>query len=154
MVKQTLLIAGISALALATPALAQGSDATAHSTAIVLAQALPPTPPPAVAVPPAPPPAVVAPPAPTTAIAVAPTAPPPPEVETPPLAPPGANLVWDPGHWNWNGSNFVWVAGTFIERPAATAALVPGHWEQRVDGWDWIPATWEYSGTGSSLPPQ
>ena len=78
---------------------------------------------------------------------------PPPEAETPP-PPPAPNFVWEPGNWSWSGSSFVWVPGKFIERPATTAALAPGHWEQRPDGWLWVPATWEYSATGSTLPPR
>ncbi len=39
--------------------------------------------------------------------------PPPPRVEERP-APPYSTSVWVPGHWDWNGQEYVWT---------------PGHWE-------------------------
>ena len=39
---------------------------------------------------------------------------PPPRVEERP-APPYSTSVWVPGHWDWNGQEYVWT---------------PGHWEQ------------------------
>ncbi len=148
--RHTLLIAGATALAFSAPAFAQTSI-TPHSgtvgpeaaTAIVLAQALPP----------ALPPAVAATPAPGTTVIIAPNAPPPPEAETPP-PPPAPTYVWDPGHWTWDGTQFGWDAGKYIEKPQVSASFVPGHWEQNPNGWAWVPSQWNYPGVGSSTPPR
>ncbi len=35
---------------------------------------------------------------------------PPPRVEERP-APPYENSVWVPGHWDWNGQEYVWIPG-------------------------------------------
>ncbi|MGA8758728.1 MAG: hypothetical protein WB611_20885, partial [Stellaceae bacterium] len=100
--KHTFVIAGIAALAISAPVLAQSSPSLAAVSAeravtpgIVLAQALVP----------APAPAIVATPAPGAAVVIAPSAPPPPQVEAPP-PPPAPSYVWEPGHWSWNGAQF------------------------------------------------
>lgn len=146
--KHALLIAGVTALAFSVPAVAQTSvplDPAGSSAAkpTVLAQALPP----------APPPAVVTTPAPGTTVIIAPNPPPAPEAETPP-PPPSPTYVWDPGHWTWNGTQFSWEAGQYIEKPQALASFVPGHWEQNPGGWAWVPSQWNYPGVGSSTPPR
>ena len=148
--KHTLLVAGVTAIAFSVPAFSSGSAAVlsaagseSTSTTIVLAQALPP----------APPPAVVATPAPDASVVIAPSAPPPPEVEAPP-APPAPRYVWEPGHWLWNGTQFLWDQGKYVEKPTAATAYVAGHWQEYSDGWGWVPGHWDYAGVGSSSPPR
>lgn len=148
--KHTFVIAGIAALAISAPVLAQSSPSLAAVSAepavtpgIVLAQALVP----------APAPAIVATPAPGAAVVIAPSAPPPPQVEAPP-PPPAPSYVWEPGHWAWNGAQFNWEVGKYVQKPTATATYVPGHWQQYSDGWGWVPGEWNYQGVGSSTPPQ
>lgn len=79
---------------------------------------------------------------------------PPPELrgEVPPPAP-SASYIWQPGHWSWNGVQYFWQPGRYVERPAASANFVPGHWEHQPNGWVWLEGRWEYSGFGSSTPP-
>jgi hypothetical protein len=77
----------------------------------------------------------------TTTVTVAPTAPPPPEVETIPAAP--SQLVyWQPGHWGWSGSTWVWAAGHYVQRPEAQSVWIPGHWLQEANGWTWVDGYW------------
>ena len=127
--KYTLLMAGVTALAFSVPAFAQTSVSPrpglpGSEAAIVLAQALPP----------APPPAIVTTPAPGTTVVIAPNAPPPPEAETPP-PPPSPSYVWEPGHWTWNGAQFSWDGGKYIEKPQTSASYAPGIGSKtRTDG--------------------
>lgn len=67
---------------------------------------------------------------------------PPPEVEAPP-PPPASVDVWTPGHWAWNGANWDWVPGQYVQRPAPQAAWVPGHWEASNGGYVWVSGHWE-----------
>jgi hypothetical protein len=83
---------------------------------------------------------------------VVPTAPPAPQTEIPPPAP-SPTYVWEPGHWSWNGVQYSWNQGKYVERPAVTATYVPGHWEQYANGWVWYDGRWDYSSSGSSTPP-
>jgi WXXGXW repeat (2 copies) len=76
----------------------------------------------------------------TTTI-VAPYAPPPERMENPP--PSSSPLaVWAPGHWSWNGTQFVWDSGHYVMRPSATATWHPGYWQQGPAGWTWIDGSW------------
>ena len=75
-------------------------------------------------------------------IATAP--PPPPRVEVvPEPVRPREVVVWEPGRWHWNGREYVWVAGHYIERPHRDAVYVAGHWDEHPDGrWAWVPPHW------------
>jgi hypothetical protein len=68
-------------------------------------------------------------------------APPPPRAEYQP-PPPNERVAWDPGHWTWNGRDYVWVAGHYIERPNVAMRWEPGHWVQRGGGWVWVEGGW------------
>jgi WXXGXW repeat (2 copies) len=89
---------------------------------------------------------------PTPPALVAPAPPPGPEAEIPPPAP-SPSYVWEPGHWSWNGVQYLWQPGRYVERPAVSATYVPGHWEQQANGWVWVEGRWDYPGVGSSTPP-
>ena len=54
-------------------------------------------------------------------------------------ATPGPRYIWRPGHWYWDGRDYVWHRGVYIERRPAYHAWVPGHWGPRGR---WIPAHW------------
>jgi hypothetical protein len=52
-------------------------------------------------------------------------------------------LVWDPGHWRWDGHDWDWVPGHYVERPHREAHWEPGHWTERPNGkWVWIDGQW------------
>jgi WXXGXW repeat (2 copies) len=72
---------------------------------------------------------------------VAPYAPPPLQAETPP-PPPSPLAMWQPGHWSWNGSQYLWTSGHYIERPNPSANWQPGYWQQRAGGWIWVDGHW------------
>jgi hypothetical protein len=70
-------------------------------------------------------------------------APPPPRVEVvPPPPAPIEREVWVPGHWRWNGRDYVWDSGHYIERPSVRAEYESGHWVQTAGGWTWVPGHW------------
>jgi hypothetical protein len=73
-----------------------------------------------------------------------PPAPPPaPIAETIPLPPVSATpLIWQPGHWDWSGSSYVWSPGQFVPRGGHGELWMPGFWEQTPPGWVWRPAHW------------
>jgi hypothetical protein len=106
--RHAILIAGMAALTTAAPALAEapmslhGAGPTTE-----IAQAQVPLYPPAA-------PSIVV-----------PTAPPPPQAETLPPAP-SPTYVWEPGHWSWNGVQYFWNPGKYVERPTVSATYVPG----------------------------
>jgi len=144
-------VAGMAALAMGTPAMADPPTPLHHDLGLsaappagdVLAQApAPPTYPPAP--PPAYPSAAIpsAPPPPQSTASLAPN-PPPPESETPPPAP-SPTYVWEPGHWYWNGMQYHWQPGRYVAKPTTTATYTPGHWEQRPEGWLWVGGQWSY----------
>ena len=68
-------------------------------------------------------------------------APPPPRAEFQP-PPPNERAVWDPGHWNWNGREYAWIGGRYIERPNVAMRWEPGHWVQQGGGWIWVEGSW------------
>jgi hypothetical protein len=75
----------------------------------------------------------------------APKAPPPAHQEEVPAAPPGpANyFVWDDGHWHWDGKDYVWIPGRYIERPYIGANWVPGRWDDSGNTqWTYTPGHW------------
>jgi hypothetical protein len=145
--RHEILIAGVAALAISAPALADSptplhrgfapypavAPETQPTTEVAQAQA------------PAYPPA-------GTTVVVAPTAPPAPQAEISPPAP-APSYVWEPGHWAWNGLQYIWQPGKYVERPTVSATFVAGHWEHHRDGWVWIDGHWDYPGVGSSAPP-
>ena len=57
---------------------------------------------------------------------------PPPQVIVEQMPPaPGPAFVWQPGHWRWNGHDYFWVPGHYVERPRHVREWVAPHWEQR-----------------------
>jgi hypothetical protein len=74
---------------------------------------------------------------------VAPKPPPPVRYEVIPPPPRPAEFVeWRPGHWHWDGREYVWMGGEYIERPHPRAAWSAGHWEVRGDRWAWVEGRW------------
>lgn len=76
-------------------------------------------------------------------------------------AAPGANFNWVPGHWKWEGRDWAWVHGKWVQQavppmptviveqitvaPSPAHYWVPGHWVWRFDangGWVWVKGVW------------
>jgi hypothetical protein len=74
-------------------------------------------------------------------VPAAPQPPPPTRAEIPPPAP-SPRALWQFGHWSWNGRQFVWNPGQYVERPSPTASWIPGYWEQRPEGWIRVDGQW------------
>jgi hypothetical protein len=75
----------------------------------------------------------------------------PPPMPYPPLPPPRAEVppprgrpgeVLQPGHWHWDGREYVWNPGRWMVRPPRTERFVEGHWHFEGRGWVWVPGHW------------
>jgi len=75
---------------------------------------------------------------------IVPVAPPPPPKEVIPVLPPERveREHWQSGYWRWNGREYVWVPGRYVERPFKAAVWVPGHWDKRPGGWIFVEGHW------------
>lgn len=71
----------------------------------------------------------------------APKPPPPLQVETPPPAPVRI-AVWTPGFWQWSGTDWVWIAGSWQLRPDARASWRPAAWMPRGSVHVLVPGGW------------
>lgn len=49
--------------------------------------------------------------------------------------------VWVDGHWQWNGAQYVWVQGFWLQ-PRAGAVYVQPRWEQRGRGYVYVEGSW------------
>ncbi|HTU56302.1 MAG TPA: hypothetical protein VMF62_20225 [Acetobacteraceae bacterium] len=70
---------------------------------------------------------------------------PPARAETVPLPPvSGTPLLWQPGHWDWNGHGYDWIAGQWIPRDGHSTTWMPGYWaeNQQSETWTWQPGHW------------
>jgi hypothetical protein len=54
-------------------------------------------------------------------------------------------LMWQPGHWRWDGYRYEWRPGHYIERHPHHRRFVEGHWDfsHREGRRIWIPEHWE-----------
>ncbi len=50
-------------------------------------------------------------------------------IPRPPVSP--VPLKWQPGHWDWTGTSYVWIPGQFVE-----SAGLGGTWMPRILGED------------------
>ncbi len=75
-------------------------------------------------------------------VVIAPSAPPAIREEMVPPAP-STDVVWQSGHWSWNGAQYIWVSGVYVARPRPQVAWVPGHWDQSPNGWTWVDGYWQ-----------
>jgi len=69
-----------------------------------------------------------APPAPRAVVAVRPAA-------------PVTGAVWVEGHWQWNGAQYVWMQGSWLQ-PRAGAVYVQPRWERRGRGYVYVQGNW------------
>ncbi|HWP93036.1 MAG TPA: hypothetical protein VNN20_12655 [Thermodesulfobacteriota bacterium] len=56
---------------------------------------------------------------------------------------PSTTHVWIPGHWDWNGYDWVWTAGKWELPPSSSSVWVSGHWKWDGVNWVWVPGHWE-----------
>jgi len=71
-----------------------------------------------------------------------PTEPPPPnQIEQTP--PPQLGVIWDAGHWEWNGSAYWWRRGAWRDARAGSH-WVPDRWEQVGNEWHHVAGHWEH----------
>lgn len=61
-------------------------------------------------------------------------------IPKPPVS--GTQLIWQPGHWDWNGTNYVWTPGVYVPRTTQSNEFMPGWWKLTPSGWQWQPAHW------------
>lgn len=73
---------------------------------------------------------------------LSPSAPPTAPFEPKPHATNPMQEVWRAGYWSYDGSQFVWIPGTYMVRPEPTAVWIPDRWEHRTFGWAFIPGHW------------
>ncbi len=51
-------------------------------------------------------------------------------------------LSWQPGHWNWNGSGYVWAKGQYVPAAGHGNMWTPGWWSRSEAGWTWQAPHW------------
>jgi hypothetical protein len=51
-------------------------------------------------------------------------------------------LIYQPGHWDWNGTGYVWQPGEYVPREGHGNLYMPGYWAQSAAGWQWQPPHW------------
>ena len=51
-------------------------------------------------------------------------------------------LMWQPGHWDWNGSGYVWAKGQYVPAMGHGNLWMPGWWQRTPSGWAWQPPHW------------
>jgi YXWGXW repeat-containing protein len=68
--------------------------------------------------------------------------PPPPAIEAPTVAPAPGD-AWIPGHWEWNGRQYVWAEGQWVGPPNTDSVWVPRHQEWNGHEWITVPGHWE-----------
>ncbi|WP_208726391.1 YXWGXW repeat-containing protein, partial [Corallococcus terminator] len=76
---------------------------------------------------------------------IAPTAPPDMPSETP-TARPYAGAVWTSGHWYWDGDQWLFKSGGWVERMPGYQ-YVNGYWAEDGDVWRWISGGWAQQGS-------
>ncbi len=81
-----------------------------------------------------------------TASGANPNPPPPPvrseEIPKPPVS--EDPLIWQPGHWDWEGSGYAWRQGEWVKRAGHGTEWQDGYWSNQSGSgaWTWVPAHW------------
>ncbi|HEX4262458.1 MAG TPA: YXWGXW repeat-containing protein [Acetobacteraceae bacterium] len=89
---------------------------------------------------------------------VATTPPPYPPVPTPlaetvPLPPVSETaLVWQPGHWDWTGTAYVWAPGRYVPRGNHGRLWQNGYWQFVNGGYAWVPGHWIMTAGATVIP--
>ena len=88
--------------------------------------------------------ALITPAAPATPVVVTvPTTPPPPSEDVVAGVSPGVDYVWVKGYYNWNGSRYEWVRGTWVRIQQSGSVWVAAHWQPTAGGYIWVPGAWQ-----------
>jgi len=56
---------------------------------------------------------------------------------------PGANALWVPGYWDFNGSAYTWTAGHWEIPPPMSTTYVAAHWETRAGANVFVRGYWQ-----------
>jgi hypothetical protein len=67
---------------------------------------------------------------------------PPPEAAEVVAVSPGPDHLYIRGHWEWDGTHYVWKHSRYLRRPNDRAVWVEGHWQSSEMGWFWQPGHW------------
>ena len=68
---------------------------------------------------------------------------PPMQAEEIPLPPTSrVEVIWRPGYYDWNGTEYVWVPGEWVERAGHGTTWQDGYWNGAPPNSVWVPAHW------------
>ncbi len=58
--------------------------------------------------------------------------------------PPSSRVVWEPGHWYWNGVRYIWIDGHYVDQRGHGGRYIEGRWVRAPHRgrWIWRPAHW------------
>ncbi len=60
-----------------------------------------------------------------------------------PVPPPAATeLIWQPGHFDWDGAHYTWVRGEWTKRSGPNTLWRDGFWDMVHKQPVWVPAGW------------
>lgn len=51
-------------------------------------------------------------------------------------------MIWQPGHYDWDGAGYVWIAGEWVDRAGHGTLWQDGYWQQTNQTSMWVPAHW------------
>lgn len=59
-------------------------------------------------------------------------------------APPSSRVtqIWQPGHWQWDGRDYVWLDGEWVARSGHGSLWQDGYWRRQGNDHVWIAAHW------------
>lgn len=58
----------------------------------------------------------------------------------PPVSP--DPLIWQPGHWDWDGNSYGWQGGVWVPRAGHGTLWQDGYWTLTGGRYVWVPAHW------------
>jgi hypothetical protein len=71
--------------------------------------------------------------------------PPPPPVRSEVIPKPPVSedpLIWQPGHWDWEGTGYAWRAGEWVKRAGHGTEWQDGYWVNQSGNWTWVAGHW------------
>jgi hypothetical protein len=61
-------------------------------------------------------------------------------VPAPPVS--STQLIWQPGHYDWDGSQYIWTKGQWTEKTGNSTLWQDGYWQKQGDQYVWVPGHW------------